>query len=264
MRFDRTTSAPAGVVFLFLSCAPLIWAQAPVEDRSIGPGSPAQLQAEQQAQEQEQSATIALYLELQTLRTEVSLLRGLIEESNYEIQRLQSRQATDYANLDARILGLNSVPAAGPSQASGPADTTNTPSTEIAPPQIDSETAADQYRAALDKMRAGDREGALEGFRQLIGDYPTDPVVGDAYYWVGQTHWVADENEEAREAFTGLVNGFKNHRRYGEALNKLAEVYIKLNDQQQAETLLLEAEQLGGDVGARASELLEEFSQQQI
>lgn len=264
MRFDRTTSVGAGVVFLFLSSASLVWAQAPVEDRSIGPGSPAQVQAAQQAQEQEQSALVSLYLELQTLRNEVSILRGLIEESNYEIQRLQSRQATDYANLDARILGIASNPVAVTNPTESPAAAVNTSPTDIAPPQIDSETAADQYRTALDKMRAGDRDGALEGFKQLIGDYPTDPVVGDAYYWVGQTHWVADENEEAREAFTGLVNGFKNHRRYGEALNKLAEVYLKLDDQQQAENLLLEAQQLGGDVGARASELLEELNQQQI
>lgn len=267
MRSIRTTPAYVGVVFLYLGFAQTLWAQAPVEDRSIGPGSPAQIQAAQAQQEQERSATVSLYLELQALRTEVSLLRGLIEESNYEIQRLQSRQSTDYANLDSRILALgNSVSSdsngpSGPAEAPGPAASS---SAEVAPPQIDSESAADLYRLALDKMRAGDRDGALQGFNELIQNYPTDSVVGDAYYWVGQTHWVAGENEQAREAFTGLVNGFMNHRRYGEALNRLAEVYLKLGDPQQAESLLLQGQQLGGDVGARASELLESLKQQQL
>jgi TolA-binding protein len=257
MRSVQTTSAYVGVVFLFLGVAQQIWAQAPVEDRSIGPGSPAQVQA----QEQEQSASVALYLELQTLRTEVSMLRGFIEELSYEIQRLQSRQSTDYANLDSRILELTSS-----SSASTPAqqEATDQSPAEIVAPQIDSENAAAQYRAALDKMRAGDRDGALEGFNALIETFPTDPVVGDAYYWVGQTHWVAGENEEAREAFAGLVSGFQNHRRYGEAINRLAEVYLKLGDRPQAEALLLQAQQIGGDTGARASELLEALNQQQL
>lgn len=255
----RATPAYVGVVFLFLTVAQLIWAQAPVEDRSIGPGSPAQVQ-QTQAEQQQQSANVSLYLELQTLRNEVSILRGLIEESNYEIQRLQSRQATDYANLDSRILELTNTEQTASAIASANSDTT----AETAPPQIESETAAEQYRAALDRMRAGERQAALDGFNALILAYPTDPVVGDAYYWVGQTHWVAGENEQARDAFTGLVEGFPDHRRYGEALIKLAEVYIKLEDPLQAEVVLLRAQQLGGNTGASASELLEELNQQQL
>lgn len=260
MKPTQTTSAFVGVVFLLLSFTQQLWAQAPVEERSVGLGSPTQIQAQQ---EQEQSAAIALYLELQTLRTEISLLRGLIEESNYEIQKLQSRQSTDYSNLDSRILELNSSSASTPVQTT-PINAQEQPATEIAAPQIDSDNAAEQYRAALDQMRAGDREGALAGFNALIQAYPTDPVVGDAYYWVGQTHWVAGENEDAREAFTGLVDGFQGHRRHGEALIKLAEVYIKLGDSEQASARLQEAQQLGGDTGARASELLEDLTQQQF
>ena len=262
MKSMQTTSAFVGVVFLLLGFTQQLWAQAPVEERSVGQGSPSQIQAQQN---QQQSANVALYLELQTLRTEVSLLRGLIEESNYEIQRLQSRQATDYANLDSRILGLNSSAAATPTQTEQVSATSQEQiATEVAAPQIDSEKAAEQYRAALDNMRAGDRDGALSGFNALIQAYPSDPVVGDAYYWVGQTHWVAGENEDAREAFTGLVDGFQGHRRYGEALNKLAEVYIKLGDTEQASARLVEAQQLGGDTGARAAELLEDLNQQQL
>lgn len=260
MKSTQTTSAFVGVVFLLLSFTQQLLAQAPVEERSVGVGSPTQIEAQQ---EQQRSANVALYLELQTLRTEVSLLRGLIEESSYEIQRLQSRQATDYANLDSRILELNSSASPAPTPAA-PVNAPEQTSIEIAAPQIDSDDAAEQYRAALDKMRAGDRDGALAGFDALIQAYPTDPVVGDAYYWVGQTHWVSGENEDAREAFTGLVDGFQDHRRHGEALIKLAEVYIKLGDTERASTRLQEAQQLGGDTGARASELLEDLNQQQL
>jgi TolA-binding protein len=259
----RTTSAYVGVVFLFLSFNPFSWAQAPVEELSVGRGSPTQVQAQAEAQAAEQSATVALYLELQTLRTETSLLRGMVEELSYEIQRLQSRQATDYANLDSRILQLSSSAPSTSDQTVIGDDATAASAGELAPPQIDSENAAEKYSAAIALLRNGDRAGALEGFNTLIDTYPGDPVVADAYYWVGETHWVAGENEEAREAYTGLVEGFQGHRKYGEALYKLARVYLNLNDTEQANALLLQAQQLGGVNGARASELLEELSQQQ-
>ena len=113
-------------------------------------------------------------------------------------------------------------------------------------------------------MRNGDRQGALNTFSELITNYPTDAVVEDAYYWVGETHWVAGENEQAREAYAGLVNNFPDNRKYGDALYKLARVYLNLEDRDQAVILLQETQQLGGDVGARASELLEEISQTNI
>lgn len=258
----RTTSAYVGVVFLFLSLINTAVAQAPVVDLSV-PATQAQQLADQE-QEQEQSATIALYLDIQTLRIEISELRGLVEELTYEIQRLQSRQSTDYANLDSRILqlssGTNGVPVAVDSGVEPEDDSSST----IVAPQIDNESAADLYSEGLSKLRNGDRQGALASFDTLISTYPTDPVVADAYYWVGETHWVAGENEEAREAYTGLVNGFPNHRRYGDVLYKLARVYLNLEDRDQAIVLLQEAQQLGGDISASASELLEEISQAQI
>ncbi len=262
----RTTSAYVGVVFLFLPFFIPAVAQAPVEDLSV-PGTQAQ-----QAATQEQSATVALYLDIQTLRVEISALRGLVEELTYEVQRLQSRQSTDYANLDSRLLeltsGANGTTAAvdsGTGLATGfGVDTLENSPPVVVAPQIDNESAADLYSEGLAKLRNGDRQGALASFGSLITTYPTDPIVADAYYWVGETHWVAGENEEAREAYAGLVNGFPSNRKYGDALYKLARVYLNLDDRAQAIILLQEAQQLGGDVGARASELLEEISQAQI
>jgi TolA-binding protein len=258
----RTTSAYVGVVFLFLPFLTSAVAQAPVLDLSV-PATQAQQRADQE-QEQERSATVALYLDIQTLRVEISELRGLVEELTYEIQRLQSRQSTDYANLDSRILQLSSGGISEPVAVDSGVEPEDTSASIIVAPQIDNESAADLYSEGLSSLRNGDREGALASFGELISSYPTDPVVADAYYWVGETHWVAGENEEAREAYAGLVNGFPGHRKYGDAVYKLARVYLNLSDPDQAIVLLQEAQQLGGDISARASELLEEISQAQI
>ena len=255
----RATPVIAGVVFLLLSYSNPVLSQAPVESLSV-PASEVQQQNEQQ-----QAATVELYLDIQTLRAELSELRGTIEELNYEIQRLQSRQSTDYANLDERLQLLRSGIPADSLVSGSDSETTITEQTgELVAPQIDSEKAADLYSEGLAKLRNGDRQGALSTFSDLITNYPTDAVVADAYYWVGETHWVAGENEQAREAYAGLVNNFPDNRKYGDALYKLARVYLNLEDSDQAVILLQEAQQLGGDVGARASELLEEISQTNI
>lgn len=265
MSVKQTTSAYAGVVFLFLLFSQFSLAQAPVEDRSLG-ARPAAQAAAADPQSQEQSATVALYLDIQTLRTEISALRGLVEELSYELQRMQSRQSTDYANLDSRILALTSNAVENPvpqATAAGDAPVANNSTANIPPPQINNDVAAQHYTDALAKLRNGDRAGALEAFNTLIATYPEDPVAADAYYWVGETHWVAGENEPAREAYAGLVQNFPGHRKYGEALYKLARVYVNLEDVEQAIPLLTQAEDLGGDIGARAAELLEEISQPQ-
>ena len=260
MKSIRATSAIAGVVFLLLSYPSSLLAQAPVESLSV-PAAEVRQQSEQQ-----QAATVELYLDLQALRTEVTQLRGTIEELNYEIQRLQSRQTTDYANLDSRMQALRSGVSANPLASDSDSETTSTEqsSSEVVAPQIDSDNAAELYSDGLAKLRNGDRQGALDAFSELITSYPTDAVVADAYYWVGETHWVAGENEQAREAYAGLVNNFPNNRKYGDAIYKLARVYLNLEDSDQAVILLQEAQQLGGDVGARASELLEEINQTNI
>ncbi len=263
MSYKQTTSVYAGVVFLFLSLSQSLLAQAPVEERPVGTRPSPQAVADQQTQEQ--SATVALYLDIQTLRSEISALRGLVEELSYELQRLQSRQSTDYANLDSRILRLTANPAENPQPQTAVVGDTSpaTGVTNITPPQINNEGAAQHYSEALSKLRNGDRAGALEAFKTLIANYPEDPVAADAYYWVGETHWVAGENEDAREAYAGLVRDFPDHRKYGEALYKLARVYVNLNDLEQAKPLLIQAQGLGGDIGARATELLEEINQPQ-
>ena len=263
MRSLKATSAYVGVVFLFLSYQEAALAQAPVQSLSV-PAAEVRQQNEQQ-----QAATVELYLDIQTLRTEVTELRGMIEELNYEIQRLQSRQTADYENLDSRILqitsagqGQNPSPVASSEIGSDPQQP-DTLSLPVAP-QIENESAGELYSQGLASLRTGDTSGALSTFGDLISQYPTDPVAADAYYWVGESHWVALEYEQAREAYAGLVNNFPSHRRYGDALYKLSRVYLNLGDRDQAIVLLQEAQQLGGEISARASELLEEISQNQL
>lgn len=232
-------------------------AQAPVEDRSVSgnPRSTAQSQAPAA-----ESANTQLYLELQTLRQEVSQLRGLIEEMSYQIDQLSSRQTNDYANLDRRILELGQAGVSATS--SGNSNSTlgsevggSSPAPNPAPAASGAQPS-ELYNLAFASLRSGDREAALSQFGDLVEQYPNDAVAGDALYWMGETQWVGAAYEDARQAFVSLTERFPQHRRYGDALYKLGLIYHQLGDTPTAQQYLQQAVELGGDVGARAEEFL--------
>lgn len=258
MRAVLTTPVRIGVVFSFLAAATWLPAQAPVDDLT----RPAQRPAPQEAQP---DPTMVLYNELQQLRTEVLRLTSQVEELSYEVQRLQSAQTNDYANLDARLLDLARRLQSGAAVSGQPAGLSSAQQGSSpdasSQPQLQDEAAAELYTQALDQLRSGERVTAIEGFNRLISSWPDDPLVADSYYWIGQTHWVAAEYEQAREAFAGLVNSFPQHRKYSESLFRLGQVYLRLEDRQQARNYLQQAVDTGSSISMQAEQLLSELDQ---
>lgn len=252
-----TTPVRVGVVFSFLVAASILSAQAPVDDLT----RPAQRPAAAPAQP---DPTLVLYNQLQQLRDEVLRLTSQVEELGYEVQRLQSAQASDYANLDARLVDmsrrLEATAGAAPAQ---PGSNQSLSQGQSAPanqqPDLGNGAATELYTESLDLLRSGNRQGAIEGFNRLVGDWPNDPLVADSYYWIGQTHWVAAEYEQAREAFAALVNGFAQHRKYGESLFRLGQVYQRLGNNAQARTYLQQAVETGSAISMQAEQLLSEL-----
>ena len=235
---------------MVMSISTAILAQAPVEDRSVSAGRTAAGQPVLT-----ESASVQLYVELQTLRQEVTELRGMIEELGYQLEQLSTRQTNDYANLDRRILETGQSGTA-PSPGANSSSTVNTTGTPPAATAAGGSAATQLYNQAFASLRSGDREAALRQFDELVTNYPNDAVAGDALYWMGETQWVGAAYEKAREAFVALTDRFPDHRRFGDALYKLGLIYHQLGDNASSRQYLQRAVALGGDVGARAEEFL--------
>jgi TolA-binding protein len=233
-------------------------AQAPVENRSVPANSNRSGPQAQRALSED--ASVQLYLELQTLRQEVTALRGLIEELEHQIDQLSSRQTNDYVNLDRRILELSQVRdsgvSTGNSNPNSAVETTSLSSAVTPATGNNGVQASELYNRAFASLRSGDREAALSQFGDLVEQYPNDAVAGDALYWMGETQWVGAAYEDARQAFVLLTERFPEHRRYGDELYKLGLIYHQLGDYTSAQQFLQNAIELGGDVGARAEEFL--------
>jgi len=210
----------ASAVFLFSSMS---LAQAPVASREA---IPAQLP----------SVSTELVLELQSLREEISSLRGIIEELEYQVNRLEKKQSENYEDLDSRVANLYSGAVIVSPAPSIPA--ANTESTALKPTEssvlngspdsgLESRRIYDQGFSAL---RQGNRESAIQAFDSLIQQYPESREAPDARYWLGETYWLANKKEESRQSFIQLLERTPDYRKSGDAMYRLGVIYDQLGD----------------------------------
>lgn len=90
------------------------------------------------------------------------------------------------------------------------------------------------YSAALESLRAGAFDVAEQQFSSFIQANPSDPRVGDATYWLGETYYVRGQYDLAARQF---LNGFRNHPDAGkspDSLLKLGMTLSQLNQKSEA------------------------------
>lgn len=85
------------------------------------------------------------------------------------------------------------------------------------------------YRLQTNAQASESRTKALRYYNQLIVDYPNDPKVIDAIFQIGALHFVAEEYELAEKQFLKIVKEYKNESKKQEALQRLNDVYIAMN-----------------------------------
>ncbi len=154
----------------------------------------------------------AVQLGIQQLEEKLRLLTGRVEDLEYQQRQLKTRMDTLVADMEARL-------AAGVPMAAGtateditlPADggltdddlnagvevETTTTTTALLPPGNE----MDQYNFAFSLLRKADYEGAEIAFNEFITVYPDSELNGNAYYWLGSTHFVRDDFQNAAIAF---------------------------------------------------------------
>ncbi len=161
----------------------------------------------------------AIYDQLQSLRQEVTLLRGLVEEQAYLIKKLQQQRIDDYDEFDRRISELRGGGAVSPSQAS--------------------EEEQVLYQSAIDKvLQDKDYGGALKIFDQYLTEFPKGALAPDVYFWQGEIYLLQDKVADAELAFSSLTSLYPSHDKNYDALYKLAEIYVGQGKKADAKPLL--------------------------
>lgn len=83
--------------------------------------------------------------------------------------------------------------------------------------------SADQaYNQARAKLLDGDFDGAQEDFSRFIDDYAGDDLVDEAWFWLGETHYVRGDYSSAAEAYISSLREARNGSVAPDALVRLA------------------------------------------
>jgi len=219
------------------------WSMALVESRSHAHWDEQEPQVDKVA---ERSA-LDMLKKMEFLQQEVQELRGKVEEQNYQLQQVQEHQKKLYLDLDRRLREGGPAKMSGVSSPSlaekgnktdlqgavdarvssqlavdetqvKPAALTGLPATE------DTQAEEKAYQHAYRLIQNKDYDGALNGFKALITNFPKGKYVPNASYWLGEIYLVKGNLDLAYEAFDRVYRDHPTHPKAADSLLKLGYV----------------------------------------
>ena len=206
------------------------------------------------------------YYQMQVLQEEVQMLRGMVEELNYELQQIKQRQMDDYLDLDRRLSAVDSgTPAAVQNQTGASSYASAAPSVTadgsnglVSAEVIDAAVVKANYDNASNLLlKQRDMDGAVLAFKQHIVDFPSSPYAPNAYYWLGEIYLLQGQEELSRQAFTSVLEQYADHSKAMDSRFKLGKIYHQMGEIDRARELLELAAQSSGSVAAKARDYLD-------
>jgi len=211
---------------------------------------PASLAAETASAEN--TATAQLSVRLSQLESELRSVTGKTEELEHGIRQLNAKVDQLVADMEARQKpdGAQAAPAPGagglplaPPQVASSAPPPAMPGTlgvlpkSQTPAQASGQTAAaspgpksslpqgttrERYDYAtsliLQQQNFGEAEKAL---REFVTVHPSDPLAGDAHYWLGETYFVRKDYQQAAFVFADAFQKYPDGKKAPDSLFKL-------------------------------------------
>ncbi len=203
--------------------------------------------------------------QMQLLQQEVQQLRGMMEELNYQLQRMQATQDDRYLELDSRFQSLQEQISSGGivTDTVAPADEPVTPAdTGVVTSEVATEDQL--YGTALEQIRARQYDEAIDKLTTLIAEYPDGVLIANAYYWLGEVHAAKPDPdyESARQALSQVITFFPQSNKVPDAGFKLGKVYHLMGDCERAEQLLTQV--MEENAGRSVAQLAETYLREKV
>ena len=232
------------------------------------------------------SVNSELFFIVEQLKQEVMLLRGLVEEKDYQLRQMQELSKDRYRDMDQRLQELSrkladmekgqgsTVISSGSSGESGIVGSVVVPVAgvgEVVPVQggaasvVAVDGAEEQteeqkvaYQNAYNFVKNKDFPQAIDALHAYVEKYPEGDLTGNAFYWLGEVYLVLPKLEQAKQAFSIVVKTFPGHRKLPDAMYKLAVAMDRLQDPAGAEYYLKQVQQQFPD--STAAKLAENYT----
>lgn len=210
---------------------PVIELQVEESTRGVAPATLSNLSSRNNSNE--------MLMLLEQLQDEVRSLRGMVEQQQHQIQRMEQQQRDRYRDLDRRISQAGSRPAPLSNNATI-ADTvssTGSPAPTPLPAADSTPTDTQAYQSAFTLVRQKAYAEALTAFASFIELYPDSARLPNAYYWIGEVNLAEQKLEPAKQAFERVLSQYPDHRKVADSTYKLGVVHHQLGDQAKADEL---------------------------
>ncbi|MBX2853748.1 MAG: tol-pal system protein YbgF [Rhodobacteraceae bacterium] len=104
----------------------------------------------------------------------------------------------------------------------------------LGPQPVQAGNADVAFSEAVSRVRAGAFEDAERQLRGFVDQHPQDQRVGDAKYWIGETHFVRGQYAEAARVFLDAYRQHPSSTRAPDSLLKLGMTLAQLNQRDEA------------------------------
>ncbi len=105
-------------------------------------------------------------------------------------------------------------------------------------------SAAEQYNQAFGLLKQADYPAAEAALKSFVEQHPTDPMAGNAQYWLGETYYTRNRFLEAASAF---AEGYKRYPKSAKAADNLLKLGMSLGRANQKQNACLALAQLDHD-----------------
>lgn len=197
------------------------------------------------------SAESDVYSQIRALQEEIAILRGLVEEQQYQLKQLKQLQLDNYMDLDRRLSGGAAAPAA---QNDEPVTRPAKPQASVAITDFASE--ADVYKAAYDLLNQKDFDGAVAAFKEHLDRFPSGNFASNSHYWLGKVAMLKKDYPQAKNWFADLITNFPTAAKVPDAQLDLGKVYFLMGEKAKAKSLLSEVASGNSDAARLAQRFL--------
>ncbi len=203
--------------------------------------------------------------QLDALQQEVSMLREMLEEKDYQLDLVTQRQRSLYSDMDRRLNSLE-----GGASRSGvvapvppPSSSTATTTTAMVPASGDKD-GAQQYTAAFDLLKEGQYSKSISAFEAFLQSYPDSKYADNAQYWLGEANYVSRQYKTALDAFQTLIAKYPESSKISGARLKIGYTYYELKNWSAARDALMQVVKLYPDttVASKANDRLERMKRE--
>jgi tol-pal system protein YbgF len=163
----------------------------------------------------ENQSLLDLNQQVSMLERRTDQLQGDTETLRYEATETAERQRLLYADLDARIQGLeSSVQARRGNVLDGGT---------LAPGELPIPEGSDRdnYQVALELLREERYDMAAVAFKQFLVAFPGSELADNAQYWLAESNYASDKFDQALNEFETVINDYPQSRKVPDALLKM-------------------------------------------